>query len=203
MPGQFSVTINRRGSSKERPIRFIRRAPDCITEFGSGRFVSDTMMVVERVASTILSEIDVVFADLLERDEIDHIIPAKLKEQTEDLRNEPEDRRLRRAILDSANNVLGKLAEAALADGRWIDGEVKDFAGRSWRSVKIVGAGSVALGAVGHLIGLSRTAKEFFTQMQTLCDPWHRQSQKNLGGVYSSYRCSVCDAGDNARPLNQ
>lgn len=32
-------------TSEERPIRVIRRAPDRITEFGAGRFVSDTMMV--------------------------------------------------------------------------------------------------------------------------------------------------------------
>lgn len=32
-------------TSEERPIRIIRRAPDRITEFGAGRFVSGTMMV--------------------------------------------------------------------------------------------------------------------------------------------------------------
>ncbi|PID35179.1 MAG: hypothetical protein CR964_01030 [Rhodobacterales bacterium] len=32
-------------TSEERPIRVIRRAPDSITDFGSGRFVSDTTMV--------------------------------------------------------------------------------------------------------------------------------------------------------------
>ena len=32
-------------TSEERPIRVIRRAPDRITEFGAGRFVSDTMVV--------------------------------------------------------------------------------------------------------------------------------------------------------------
>jgi hypothetical protein len=36
-------------TSEERPIRVIRRAPDRITEFGAGRFVSDTMMVDVRV----------------------------------------------------------------------------------------------------------------------------------------------------------
>ena len=38
-------------SSEERPIRVIRRAPDRITEFGAGRFVSDTMMVDVRVSA--------------------------------------------------------------------------------------------------------------------------------------------------------
>jgi hypothetical protein len=37
-------------TSQERPIRVIRRAPDRITEFGAGRFVSDTMMVDVRVS---------------------------------------------------------------------------------------------------------------------------------------------------------
>jgi hypothetical protein len=37
-------------TSEERPIRVIRRAPDRITDFGAGRFVSDTMMVDVRVS---------------------------------------------------------------------------------------------------------------------------------------------------------
>jgi hypothetical protein len=37
-------------TSEETPIRVIRRAPDRITEFGAGRFVSDTMMVDVRVS---------------------------------------------------------------------------------------------------------------------------------------------------------
>ena len=37
-------------TSEERPIRVIRRAPDRITEFGDGRFVSDTTMVDVRVS---------------------------------------------------------------------------------------------------------------------------------------------------------
>ena len=37
-------------TSEERPIRVIRRAQDRITEFGAGRFISDTMMVDVRVS---------------------------------------------------------------------------------------------------------------------------------------------------------
>lgn len=37
-------------TSEERPIRVIRRAPDRITDFGAGRFVSDTMSVDVRVS---------------------------------------------------------------------------------------------------------------------------------------------------------
>jgi hypothetical protein len=37
-------------TTEERPIRVIRRAPDRITEFGAGRFVSETMMVDVRVS---------------------------------------------------------------------------------------------------------------------------------------------------------
>ena len=37
-------------TSEERMIRVNRRAPDRITEFGAGRFVSDTMMVDVRVS---------------------------------------------------------------------------------------------------------------------------------------------------------
>ncbi len=37
-------------TSDERPVRVVRRAPDRITEFGAGRFVSDTMMVDVRVS---------------------------------------------------------------------------------------------------------------------------------------------------------
>ena len=37
-------------TSEERTIRVIRRAPDRVTEFGAGRFVSDTTMVDVRVA---------------------------------------------------------------------------------------------------------------------------------------------------------
>ena len=37
-------------TSEKRPIRVIRRAPDRITEFGAGRFVSDTTMVDVRVS---------------------------------------------------------------------------------------------------------------------------------------------------------
>ena len=39
--------------SEERPIRVIRRTPDRITEFGAGRFVSDTMMVDVRVSDML------------------------------------------------------------------------------------------------------------------------------------------------------
>jgi len=37
-------------TSEERTIRVIRRAPDRITEFGAGRFISDSMQVDVRVA---------------------------------------------------------------------------------------------------------------------------------------------------------
>ena len=37
-------------TSEERPIRIIARAPDRVTDFGAGRFVSDTIMVDVRVA---------------------------------------------------------------------------------------------------------------------------------------------------------
>ena len=37
-------------TSEERPIRVIARAPDRITEFGAGRFVSDTMVVDVRLS---------------------------------------------------------------------------------------------------------------------------------------------------------
>ena len=37
-------------TSEERPIRIISRAPDRVTDFGAGRFVSDTTMVDVRVA---------------------------------------------------------------------------------------------------------------------------------------------------------
>ena len=37
-------------TSEERPIRVVSRAADRITEFGAGRFVSDTMMVDVRVS---------------------------------------------------------------------------------------------------------------------------------------------------------
>lgn len=37
-------------TSEERPIRVVHRAPDRITEFGAGRFISDTMMVDVRVS---------------------------------------------------------------------------------------------------------------------------------------------------------
>ena len=37
-------------TSEERPIRVIARAPDRVTDFGAGRFVSDTMMVDVRVS---------------------------------------------------------------------------------------------------------------------------------------------------------
>lgn len=37
-------------TSEERPIRVMRRAPDRITEFGAGRFVSDSMMMDVRLS---------------------------------------------------------------------------------------------------------------------------------------------------------
>ncbi len=37
-------------TSEERPIRIIRRAPDRVTDFGAGKFVSDTTVVDVRVA---------------------------------------------------------------------------------------------------------------------------------------------------------
>lgn len=37
-------------TSEERPIRIIARAPDRVTDFGAGRFVSDTTVVDVRVA---------------------------------------------------------------------------------------------------------------------------------------------------------
>jgi len=45
-----AVWISTTTTSEERPISVIRRAPDRITEFGAGRFVSDTMMVDVRVS---------------------------------------------------------------------------------------------------------------------------------------------------------
>ena len=39
-------------TSEERPIRIIRRAPDRVTDFGAGRFVSDTTVVYVRVAGS-------------------------------------------------------------------------------------------------------------------------------------------------------
>ncbi|MCW3784237.1 head-tail joining protein [Defluviimonas salinarum] len=36
-------------TSEERPIRIITRAPDRVTDFGAGRFVSDTTVVDVRV----------------------------------------------------------------------------------------------------------------------------------------------------------
>ncbi|MBP6677473.1 MAG: hypothetical protein KA156_00135 [Paracoccus sp.] len=38
------------GTSEERPIRLIRRAPDRITEFGSARILSDTLTADIRVS---------------------------------------------------------------------------------------------------------------------------------------------------------
>ncbi|MBN2629401.1 MAG: hypothetical protein JXR75_02535 [Rhodobacteraceae bacterium] len=40
-------------TSEERPIRVIRRAPDRITDFGAGRFISDSMMVDVRVSDLL------------------------------------------------------------------------------------------------------------------------------------------------------
>lgn len=37
-------------TSEERPIRIVRRAPDRVTDFGAGRFVSDTTIVDVRVS---------------------------------------------------------------------------------------------------------------------------------------------------------
>ena len=37
-------------TSEERPIRVVRRAPDRTTEFGAGRFVSDSTMMDVRVS---------------------------------------------------------------------------------------------------------------------------------------------------------
>ena len=38
------------GTSEERPIRLIRRAPDRITEFGSARILSETLTVDIRIS---------------------------------------------------------------------------------------------------------------------------------------------------------
>ncbi|AUH32369.1 head-tail joining protein [Paracoccus tegillarcae] len=38
------------GTSEERPIRLIRRAPDRITEFGSARILSDTLTADIRIS---------------------------------------------------------------------------------------------------------------------------------------------------------
>ena len=46
-------------TSEERTIRIIARAPDRVTEFGAGRFVSDSMMVDVRVAVRAGFEFDV------------------------------------------------------------------------------------------------------------------------------------------------
>jgi hypothetical protein len=37
-------------TSEERPFRAIRRAPDRVTDFGAGRFVSDTVIVDVRLS---------------------------------------------------------------------------------------------------------------------------------------------------------
>jgi hypothetical protein len=41
-------------TSEERPIRIIRRAPDRVTDFGAGRFVSDTTVPVPRPGDVIV-----------------------------------------------------------------------------------------------------------------------------------------------------
>lgn len=114
------------------------------------------------LASNLLPEIDAVFEDLMDRDEIDQIIPLKLKEQAEDLRNEPDNSRLLRGFCDSVNNVLAKLGEAALAVGRWAIGEAKDIGGRYWQSVKTVGVTSAVVYTVARVAGLNQTARNFF-----------------------------------------
>ncbi len=131
--------------------------------------------------SSVLPEIDAVFDDLMARDEIDPLIPEKLREQTDDLRNEPENPRLLRGFLDSANNVFGTLAEAALAGGRWVIGEAKDFAGMSWKSVKKIGAGAVGIVAVGKATGLSRTAQEFFLRNEDALKRLAQESPADFG----------------------
>ena len=45
-----SAVWNAAGTSEERPIRLIRRAPDRITEFGSARILSDTLTADIRVS---------------------------------------------------------------------------------------------------------------------------------------------------------
>ena len=50
-------------TSEERPIRVIRRAPNRITEFGAGRFISDTMMVDVRLPDPRPGDLIVIGAD--------------------------------------------------------------------------------------------------------------------------------------------
>ncbi len=122
----------------------------------------DTAPIPAPPTLEILEGIDAVVGDLVGRDEIDPSIPGNLRQQNQDVRDEPENRRLLRGFLDSTNNVLGKLAEAALATGRWVVGEAKDIGGRTWNSLKSKGATSMAGLTVRGLLSIGLKARDFF-----------------------------------------
>lgn len=124
----------------------------------------DTRPEAAPLPRDLLPAIDAVFEDLIGRPEVDAVIPQKLREQSEDVREEPENRKLIRGFVDSVNNVLGILAEAALKGARVVISEIKDFSGQTWKKVKKIGSTAAALYVAGKVTGLGSAAADFFAK---------------------------------------
>jgi len=110
-----------------------------------------------------IPEIEAITEELRERDGIDPAIPESLEKQAGDARSNPEDSLAKRGLVDSLNNVLGRLGEFVVAIRRQAIVEFKDIAGRTWIGFKLgLAAGGAGLGKqVGD--GLVAAARDFFT----------------------------------------
>ncbi|MGY6645613.1 MAG: leucine-rich repeat domain-containing protein [Salinarimonas sp.] len=102
----------------------------------------------------VTPEIEAITEELREHEAIDPAIPESLEKQAGDVRSNPEDSLAKRGLADSLNNVLGRIAEAILALGRWALGEIVDVGGQFYRAVKslaVKGAAGVTAAEISLL----------------------------------------------------
>lgn len=117
------------------------------------------------LTASVQPALDMVFEELLGREEIDPAIPAKLREQSDDLCQEPVNWRLLRGFRASFRNVLGALAERASTVRGLVVEQAMDVAGQSWKIIKKTAAVGIAGYAVAWGTGIDQVALAFFGRM--------------------------------------
>ena len=107
----------------------------------------------------MFQKIDEVIDGLFTHPNVDPMIADKLKAQADNVRDNQEDKDTRRGFVDSANNVLGALAEMALAAPKWVVGETVEVAGHYWKEVKQkVATAAATITVAGGVLGVAATA---------------------------------------------
>ncbi|MEM6303090.1 MAG: leucine-rich repeat domain-containing protein [Pseudomonadota bacterium] len=118
------------------------------------------------------------FAESLEdQDEIDPAIPAVIEEQSEAVREDPEDRITSRGLVASVSHVASSLASFALPVLKWAKQEAVDLAKLTWSGLKKAAAGAIVAGslalaakATGILTAVAPTLHQLAARYPQLLD---------------------------------